>query len=46
MFRAGTKVVGAGVDRVCLGGNSDTVGMHGLQKIASLIESMTKFCCS
>ena len=33
-------VIGAGLDRVCLGGNSDTVGMYELQKIASLIEFM------
>ena len=37
------KVRGVGVDRVCLGGNSDTVGMHELQKIASLIEFMRNF---
>jgi hypothetical protein len=38
--RAGLKVRGVGVDHVNLGGNSDTVGMHKLQKIASLIEFM------
>jgi len=32
--------LGVGVDRVYLGGNSDTVGMHRLRKIASLTEFM------
>ena len=33
-------VVGVGLDRVNLGGNSDTVGMLKLRKIASLTEFM------
>lgn len=38
-----TIALGVGVDHVNLGGNSDTVGMHKLQKIASLIEFMRNF---
>jgi len=40
-------VIGVGVDRVNLGGNSDTVGMHRLRKIASLTEFMrnSSFLC-
>ena len=40
-------VIGVGVDRVNLGGNSDTVGMHKLRKIASLTEFMrnSSFLC-
>ena len=41
--QAGLIVVGVGVDRVNLGGNSDTVGMHMLRKIASLTEYMRNF---
>ena len=37
------KVRGVGAHHVNLGGNSDTVGMHRLQKIASLIEFMRNF---
>ncbi len=37
------KVVGVGLDQVNLGGNSDTVGMHKLRKIASLTEFMRNF---
>ena len=38
-----TRALGVSVDHVNLGGNSDTVGMHKLQKIASLIEFMRNF---
>mgnify|MGYP007101879216 CR=1 FL=1 len=37
------KVVGGGVDHISLGGNSDTVGMHILRKIASLTEYVRNF---
>ena len=45
--QAGLIVIGVGVDRVNLGGNSDTVGMHMLRKIASLTEYMrnSSFLC-
>jgi len=47
IVRAELKVVGVGLDQVNLGGNSDTVGMLKLRKIASLTEFMrnSNFLC-